>query len=80
MKFGDIDSIFNVSSSSSCRCIACYWSCQISFLKIGGIDIYIPKEGISEHGIFSISEEYIIVPKAPGKEIIKYYKDKIWML
>lgn len=77
MKFGDIDSIFNLSSSSSCKCIASYWSCQISFLKIGGRDAYIPKEGFLEHGIFSISEEYIIVPKDPGMEIIKNYIDKI---
>ena len=77
MIFGDIDSRFNQSNWSKCKCSEIYWGCQISSVKIGGSELYTPTSGKEEFGIISISEEYIIAPKEPGDIIMTKYKNKI---
>ena len=77
MIFGDIDSRFNQSNWSKCKCSEIYWGCQISSVKIGGSELYTPTSGMEELGIISISEEYIIAPKDPGDKIMTKYKNKI---
>ena len=77
MSFGKVEKIFNQSSSRSCECNGHYWRCEILTLKIGGKEIYSTSHNNEEFGIFSISEENIIAPYLKGKEIIKFYKNKI---
>lgn len=74
MIFGSIDSIFEKSNPRTCKCVNAYWSCKINYLKIGSNKIDI---STSQHGIFSISEENILAPKAGGDKIIDYYNNKI---
>ena len=78
MSFGEFDSQFDVGESHKCQSeLGYYFSCQISAIKIGVSDIYTSQTSIQDIGIFSILDEYIILPSKPGNETAFYYKNKI---
>jgi hypothetical protein len=83
MIFGYCDDYFKKDNLRKCQCkkgdinnTNIYWCCEISSLKMGEVDIYMPSAKNYEYGIFSISEEYIIAPKT-GINILKYYEKYI---
>ena len=78
MSFGEYDSQFDTGDSNKCQSeFGYYFSCQISSIKIGVNEIYTTSTSKQEIGIFSISDEYLILPMKPGNETIFYYKNKI---
>ena len=78
MSFGEFDSQFDRGDSNKCFSeYGYYFGCQVLAIKIGVNEIYTPSTGKVEIGIFSISEEYLILPSKPGNETIFYYKNKI---
>ena len=79
MLFGSLHSHFKNSNSRTCQCGNKFWSCNVSSLKIGANEIYRTTSG-NDVAIFSISEEYIILPKYVGNITLDYYKNKIKQL
>ena len=78
MSFGEFDSQFDKGDSNKCFSeYGYYFGCQVLAIKIGVNEIYTPSTGKVEIGIFSISDEYLILPSKPGNETIFYYKNKI---
>ena len=78
MSFGQFDSQFDTGDSYKCQSeFGYYFSCQISSIKIGVNEIYSPATGKQEIGIFSITDEYLLLPSKPGNETVFYYKNKI---
>ena len=78
MSFGELDSQFDTSLSHQCQSeYGYYFSCQVSSIKIGVNEIYSPSSARQEIAIFSISDEYIILPNKAGNETILYYNKKI---
>ena len=78
MSFGDFDSQFDKGNSNKCQSVyGYYFGCQVLAIKIGVKEIYTPSTGKVEVGIFSISDEYLILPSKPGNETVFYYKNKI---
>ena len=76
--FGEFDSQFDTGDSYKCQSeLGYYFSCQISSIKIGVNEIYSTSTLKQEIGIFSITDEYLILPSKPGNETIFYYKNKI---
>ena len=78
MSFGEFDSQFDTGDSYKCQSeFGYYFSCQISSIKIGVNEIYTTSTGKQEIGIFSLTDEYLILPSKPGNETMFYYKKKI---
>ena len=78
MSFGEFDSQFDTGDSYKCQSeFGYYFSCQISSIKIGVNEIYTTSTGKQEIGIFSLTDEYLILPSKPGNETMFYYKNKI---
>ena len=78
MTFGEEDTQFDTGISHQCQSeYGYYFSCQVSSVKIGVNEIYSPSTARKEIGIFSISDEYIILPNKAGNETIFYYTKKI---
>ena len=78
MSFGEFDSQFDTGDSYKCQSeFGYYFSCQISSIKIGVNEIYSTSTGKQEIGIFSLTDEYLILPSKPGNETMFYYKNKI---
>ena len=78
MSFGEFDSQFDTGISRQCQSeYGYYFSCQVSSIKIGVSEIYTSSTSKLEIGIFSISDEYIILPNKAGNETIIYYIKKI---
>ena len=78
MSFGKFDSQFDTGNSHKCQCESGYYfSCQVLGIKIGVNEIYTPSTSKIEIGIFSISDEYLILPSKAGNETAFYYKNKI---
>jgi hypothetical protein len=75
IEFGDINPVFQTSTSRRCSCNNIFWSCELSSLKIGGNEIY--PSSSNEYAIFSISEEFIIAPRYQGNKTLVYYKNLI---
>ena len=75
IEFGDINPVFQTSTSRRCSCNNKFWSCELSSLKIGGNEIY--PSSSNEYAIFSISEEFIIAPRSQGNKTLVYYKNLI---
>jgi hypothetical protein len=81
MSFGEFDSQFDTGDSYKCQSeFGYYFSCQISSIKIGVNEIYTTSTGKQEIGIFSLTDEYLILPSKPGNETMFYYKNKIYEL
>ena len=78
MSFGELDSKFDTGISNQCQIeYGYYFSCQVSSIKIGVNEIYSSSTVRQEIGIFSISDEYIILPNKAGNETTIYYTKKI---
>ena len=78
MSFGEFDSQFDKGDSYKCQSeYGYYFSCQISSIKIGVNEIYTSPTSKQEIGLFSLTDEYLILPSKPGNETIFYYKNKI---
>jgi len=81
MSFGEFDSQFDKGDSYKCQSeFGYYFSCQVSSIKIGVNEIYTTSTAKQEIGIFSLTDEYIILPNKPGNETVFYYKNKIYEL
>ena len=78
MSFGETDPQFDKGDSYKCQSEnGYYFSCQVSSIKIGVNEIYTSSTSKQEIGLFSLTDEYLILPSKPGNETIFYYKNKI---
>ena len=63
MSFGEFDSQFDKGDSYKCQSeYGYYFSCQISSIKIGVNEIYTSPTSKLEIGLFSLTDEYLILP------------------